>query len=186
MRRTLFNLARAYCAGFAQVLVTCPVDVCITRNISRANPVPDAIIKDMADKFEIPATSHDWERHTIQISSYPLKPNFPWESVIHFCEESIVTPDDTAEKEANRAANLTNLAHQFDLQARKLISEAMKSAATTMNPKTMQILGKDLSALKQLHIASIHKRTCHTDLNSLTEVMEAFQGDLHDHVRRIK
>lgn len=91
MRRTLFNMARTripLCvfiskintnkvthrdsAGFAQVQVTCPIAECISRNASRANPVPENIIRDMAEKFEVPMpTSHEWERHTIQVSSHP-------------------------------------------------------------------------------------------------------------------
>eukprot|EP00026_Physarum_polycephalum_P013030 Phypoly_transcript_13390.p1 GENE.Phypoly_transcript_13390~~Phypoly_transcript_13390.p1 ORF type:complete len:199 (+),score=23.96 Phypoly_transcript_13390:424-1020(+) len=188
MRRTLFNLARGCNAGFAQVHVTCPVEECIARNASRTNPVPESIIRDMAERFEVPApTSHEWERHTIQVPSHPQIPLFPWDTVIRFCGESIAALDDAEGKEADRIANLTSLAHQFDLQARKVVSEVMKEiAATPVNPQILRTLGKDLSALKQLHIAGIHKRTNETNLQALDELLQAFKQDLQQHVREIK
>lgn len=56
----------------------------------------------------------------------------------------------------SRAINLTNMAHQFDLQARKLISLTM-AEMKNHNLSILKALGKELSTLKQQHISAIHK-----------------------------
>ena len=86
-------------------------------------------------------------------------------------------------QEADRAANLSSLAHQFDLQARRAIYEVMKDLTSTpIDTKTARTLGKDLSTLKQLHIASIHK---HANSHTINELVQAFKRDLEEHVLRV-
>lgn len=59
----------------------------------------------------------------------------------------------------------------------------MKSITSSpIEGKAMQKLGKDLSALKQHHIASIHKSKHHIGLH---ELVEEFRRDMQEHVRRI-
>lgn len=183
MRRSYYNLAREYNAGFAQVHVSCPISECLSRNRGRENPVPDNIIHQMYEKFEHPDSTHDWESHTIQLSSHPIFNAFPWKEVMHYCAEPVQVLDES-EKDANRVINLANLAHQFDLQARKAVSSLMQGLSALdppLDPKKVRALGKVLSVTKQQHVSNIHKlETKCANPQVLAALLQDFQRALQE------
>ncbi|CAN7940357.1 unnamed protein product [Ixodes hexagonus] len=67
MRKEWFKLAQNASLGFCQVLVSCPLEEALRRNASRELPVPEATIRVMDSKLELPR-GEPWEELAITVA----------------------------------------------------------------------------------------------------------------------
>jgi len=188
MRRTYFNLARKYHAGFVQMYVDCPLPVCLERNAGRRDPVPEPVLCAVASRFEEPdPVAHAWEKHTVRISSHPRLEEFPWDLVGKFSEEILPEQSDPAEKELSKTINRTNMIHQFDLHLRKIVSTFMSGVNKyTSDLSKVRAIGKELSNLKKQYLAELHKVHLKFMDEILFEALAAkFTQDMHACVEKI-
>lgn len=81
--------------------------------------------------------------------------------------------------------NHTNMVHQFDLKARKLVSLFMSNFKSSDGLK-VRIVGKELSTLKQRYLADLRKlHAKYLDVELLETLAERFQHDMQACVQRI-
>ncbi|TPP58666.1 hypothetical protein FGIG_12154 [Fasciola gigantica] len=122
MRRPFFSLAKQYDCGFATIQCHCSLETCLQRNATRLEPVPEATVIHIVNKFE-PAdeVSNNWERHTCHVNCSSFLTETEISPIIHELLLAISSPFSCAEEDAlreqkslDRQINLNSILHVVD------------------------------------------------------------------------
>ncbi|XP_063077239.1 L-seryl-tRNA(Sec) kinase-like [Engraulis encrasicolus] len=155
MRYEVFQLARQYAVGFCQVYLQCTPELCVSRNSSRAVPLPELVILDMLKRIEPPnPEKNSWEQNSLTLSSSEKLGNHDMQSLtnlISYAFDNPVSPiiDDTEKREMDRESCANSVLHQADQTCRRLVSQAMRTAKEkNTSPENLQSLAKQLNKLK--------------------------------------
>ncbi|KAM9831758.1 L-seryl-tRNA(Sec) kinase [Neosynchiropus ocellatus] len=134
MRYEVFQLARKNSLSFCQVYLQCSLELCISRNQTRPNPVPADVISEMNKRLEAPnPQKNSWEKNSITLNTINNLTVFDIQRVMECIQSAFNDPlspieDNTEQKEADRQKCAASVLHQADRACRRLISEAMKTA----------------------------------------------------------
>lgn len=132
MRYEIYEMAMDFRAGFCEVFVSVDVETAIQRNSIRSKPIPEMIIRRMAQVLEAPLqTERSFERNSLKLSS-------PWSekelqdavamiltALENPCERISSLDRENILLEKTRAQELTkrSVLHQADCMLRKLVGE---------------------------------------------------------------
>uniref|UniRef100_H2TRI0 Phosphoseryl-tRNA kinase n=1 Tax=Takifugu rubripes TaxID=31033 RepID=H2TRI0_TAKRU len=135
MRYEVHQLARKYSLGFCQVYLHCDLELCISRNEKRSQPVQAKVIREMEMRLEPPNPEKNvWEKNSISLTCVCLLSQRVMELIsTALCNPLSPVEDNTVQSEADRLKCATNMLHQADRTCRRLISEAMKTAGGQLN-----------------------------------------------------
>lgn len=62
MRHELYEMIQNQQGIFASIYCDTPLEICLLWNHIRSNPVPDTVINDIAQKFNIPGEKYTWDK----------------------------------------------------------------------------------------------------------------------------
>lgn len=188
MRYQVYQLARKHSAGFCQLFLDCTVELCLQRNRQRNISLPDEIIHVMSRKLERPnPEKNPWEQKSLILDMSECT----WDScrprvmgLIEIALESPVKylPEDTEQKDGDRAIAASNLLHQADQAFRRIVSQTMEKAQGKVPPKEKKVLAKELHRLKGDVLQELRQKTVigscgslHLD-DPLLKIISLFQG----------
>ncbi|PIK58581.1 putative L-seryl-tRNA(Sec) kinase [Apostichopus japonicus] len=141
MRYEYYQLARKYSVGFCQVHISCPINIAISRNAQRPNPISLETYGNMLQKMEEPdMTRATWETNYLIVDGgyefNHLQLSQMWGTINDAFLNPVqpVEEDDIEAKEQSRAASLTSILHQADIILRKCVSESIKNAKSCQKP----------------------------------------------------
>nr|WP_258559128.1 L-seryl-tRNA(Sec) kinase [Methanococcus maripaludis] len=60
-RRDLMNIAKECGINYVTIYLKAPLDLLLKRNIERGKKIPNEVIKNMYEKFDIPGTKYTWD-----------------------------------------------------------------------------------------------------------------------------
>ncbi|KAA0724807.1 L-seryl-tRNA(Sec) kinase [Triplophysa tibetana] len=168
MRHQIYQLARKYSMGFCQVLVRCPLDVCLRRNQCRPLRVPDEVMLQMSERMEPPNESRNsWEQQSLTVDSTESVTDDDVQKLMDLLRSAMENPlrpvqDDCQQKEADRQICATNVLHRADQMCRRLISQAMTSAREDQaSSDVLKDLAKELNELKTHFLKELKKEILH-------------------------
>ncbi|KAJ1139863.1 hypothetical protein NDU88_006226 [Pleurodeles waltl] len=154
MRYQVYQLARKYSAGFCQLFLDCTVELCLQRNHQRNISLPDEIIHAMSRKLERPnPDKNPWEQKSLILDMSECT----WDScrsrvtdLLQIALENPVKylPEETEQKDVDRAIAASNFLHQADQAFRRTVSQTMQMAQGKVPPKEKKVLAKELHRLK--------------------------------------
>lgn len=130
MRNDYLRLCKEYNISFAQIFLTSSLEKSLERNENRFNKVPNQIIKEMREKFEIPKHSNEDGEYILHIDTTKdiiFQDIFP--SILELISISLLNPlfDQNKEKkevsEKDRKETMESILHQSDIKLRKIVSE---------------------------------------------------------------
>lgn len=143
MRRSFFQIARKYEAGYIQIYLNSSLSNILSNNKNRPQHriVSEEIILNMLQKFEVPNKDLYWEKNSFTInldSSIDQKESIPWNDIIECIKKPTqkIKEIDYLEKEKSNLSNLHSIHHQFDLISRKIISNEILNCKDITNKKT--------------------------------------------------
>ncbi|XP_057215018.1 L-seryl-tRNA(Sec) kinase isoform X2 [Triplophysa rosa] len=167
MRYQIYQLARKYSMGFCQVLVRCPLDICLQRNQRRSLRVPDEVMLQMSERMEPPNESRNsWEQQSLTVDSTDSVTEEDVQKLMDLLQSAMENPlrpfqDDCQQKEADRQICATNVLHRADQMCRRLISQAMTSARDQASSDVLKDLAKELNELKTHFLQELKKEMFH-------------------------
>lgn len=134
----------------------CSIECALSRNSVRESPIPSLVLKETADKLELPDahSKHSvWEDNAVFLNTEhgEIDCALVWSQLVMFFNSALPEEPDNSQKEASRQACSTNVAHQFDLFARKIISFSLASTAHA----TAKAAAPQLSELKARFLVGI-------------------------------
>lgn len=166
MRKEAYNIAREVRCAFVQVHISCPVDLCLERNMIRAAElqVMDSVIQKMHGAFDAPRPEvHPWEANTIAVDTQSLRMDSDGISRIfnQILEASSVPPllpETTVDLTRSRhvdgqKSNQESVAHMYDRWSRNILSKTMK----ILRDKQVEdaSVGKKLNAERRLGLDAL-------------------------------
>ncbi|XP_037134199.1 L-seryl-tRNA(Sec) kinase isoform X1 [Syngnathus acus] len=164
MRYEVFQLARKYSLGFCQVYVQCRLDLCLSRNETRPQPVPAEVIAEMAKRLESPnPRKNTWEAKSIMVDTANDLSERDIQGVMELISSALYDPlspveDDDEQKETDRQKCAASVVHQADQACRRLISDAMKKArGTGTSSQHMRSLATQLSESKAQFLQDLRR-----------------------------
>ncbi|XP_078500121.1 L-seryl-tRNA(Sec) kinase [Lissotriton helveticus] len=188
MRYQVYQLARKHSAGFCQLFLDCTVELCLQRNHQRNISLPDEIIHVMSRKLERPnPEKNPWEQKSLILDMSECT----WDScrprvmdLMQIALESPVKylPEDTEQKDVDRAIAASSLLHQADQAFRRIVSQTMEKAQGKVPPKEKKVLAKELHRLKGDILQELRQKavigpcsSLHLD-DPLSKIIFVFQG----------
>ncbi|TWW81970.1 L-seryl-tRNA(Sec) kinase [Takifugu flavidus] len=164
MRYEVHQLARKYSLGFCQVYLHCDLELCISRNEKRSQPVQAKVIREMEMRLEPPNPEKNvWEKNSISLTSMDVFSKSDIQRVMELISTALCNPlspveDNTVQSEADRLKCATNMLHQADQTCRRLISEAMKTAGENgVSSGQMRTLSAQLSESKATFLRDLRR-----------------------------
>uniref|UniRef100_UPI00358E3008 L-seryl-tRNA(Sec) kinase isoform X2 n=1 Tax=Myxine glutinosa TaxID=7769 RepID=UPI00358E3008 len=137
MRYEVYQLAREVSAGFIQIFLNCPLELCLKRNASRIVPVPVMVLQTMAERLEVPdVEQRDWERESLHLDTSIVVPDVQIDMIMARIARAMENPvpaiedSDSLEKAQSRAECGASLVHQVDVALRRCVSDTLKQLAT--------------------------------------------------------
>ncbi|KAF5894067.1 L-seryl-tRNA(Sec) kinase, partial [Clarias magur] len=134
MRYQVFQLARRRSAGFCQLYLRCPLEVCLHRNRVRGQPVSDDVITEMANRMEPPnSEKNPWEKNSVTVDTTHTVTHTHIQELLQVISSAVENPlspvqDDSEQREADRQRCACSVLHQVDQVCRRLVSQAMLTA----------------------------------------------------------
>ncbi|XP_066521857.1 L-seryl-tRNA(Sec) kinase isoform X2 [Hoplias malabaricus] len=164
MRYEVYQLARKYSVGFCQVFLHCPVDVCLSRNQDRGQPVSDEVIVEMSKRMEPPnAVKNQWEQSSLTLNSTSNLTDINIQNLLQLMTLALENPlspvqDDSEQRDADRERCASSVVHQADQACRRLVSQAMVTARESkVPPEVLRALAKDLSEQKSVFLEDLRR-----------------------------
>lgn len=165
MRYEVYQLARRHSLGFCQVYVKCPVESCISRNQSRARPVPCQVIENMARHMEPPNPDrHPWEQSSVSLDTTGDFTEETWPTLMELLSAALGNPlspvqDNTEQREADRLSCANSVVHQADQTCRRLVSQTMQRARENqISSDHMRLLAAELNKSKTRFLQDLRKQ----------------------------
>ncbi|XP_043087064.1 L-seryl-tRNA(Sec) kinase isoform X2 [Puntigrus tetrazona] len=168
MRYQVQQLARKYGVGFCQVFLQCPLHVCLQRNRSRPQPVPDDVLLQMCERMEPPnEIRNPWEQQSLTLDSTDGIADGHVQKLMDLLASALENPrspvqDETQQKEADRLICASSVLHRADQTCRRLVSQALSSAREGQaSPDEQKALAKALTELKTAFLQELKKDVLH-------------------------
>ncbi|KAL7869659.1 hypothetical protein AOLI_G00136470 [Acnodon oligacanthus] len=167
MRYEVYQLARKYSTGFCQVYLHCPVEVCLSRNQDRGQPVPDEVIVEMSKRIEPPnAQKNHWEQSSLTLTSTDIT-DTDIQKLFQLMFSALENPlspfqDDSEQRLADRERCASSVVHQADQACRRLVSQAMLTARESKaSSEVLRVLAKDLNEQKGHFLQELRRHILH-------------------------
>ncbi|XP_036427862.1 LOW QUALITY PROTEIN: L-seryl-tRNA(Sec) kinase-like [Colossoma macropomum] len=167
MRYEVYQLARKYSTGFCQLYLHCPLEVCLSRNQDRGQPVPDEIIVEMSKRIEPPnAQKNQWEQSSLTLISTDIT-DTDIQKLLQLMSSALENPlspfqDDSEQRAADREHCASSVVHQADQACRRLVSQAMLTARESKaSSEVLRVLAKDLSEQKGHFLQELRRHVLH-------------------------
>ncbi|KAM9462990.1 L-seryl-tRNA(Sec) kinase [Clarias gariepinus] len=155
MRYQVFQLARRRSAGFCQLYLRCPLELCLHRNRVRGQLVSDDVIIEMAKRIEPPnSEKNPWEKNSVTVDTTHTVTHTHIQELLQVIFSAVENPlspvqDDSEQREADRQLCACSVVHQVDQVCRRLVSQAMITArACTQSAEDLKSLARALSEEK--------------------------------------
>ncbi|XP_028817772.1 L-seryl-tRNA(Sec) kinase [Denticeps clupeoides] len=164
MRYEVHQLARKHSLGFCQVYLDCPAQLCLSRNQSREQPLPNEVIMEMTKRLEPPDPERNpWERRSLILSSSEDLTEHGMQKLAELVSSAFDHPlspveDDSEQREADRQNCANSVLHQADQASRRLVSEAMCAGRVHgLSSESLRLLAKDLNESKTGFLQDLRK-----------------------------
>ncbi|XP_069468116.1 L-seryl-tRNA(Sec) kinase [Ambystoma mexicanum] len=170
MRYEVYQLARKHSAGFCQFFLDCPVESCLKRNRKRTSSLPDETIQLMSRKLERPnPEKNPWEQRSLCLDISECTWNKKVRELLQLALETPVKylPENTEQKDADRAISASNLLHQTDQAFRRIVSQTMKKAEGKVPATEKKLLAAKLNRLKGEHLEELRQSSAAGPLDHL-------------------
>lgn len=135
MRYQVYQLARKYSTGYAQIYFPVDVKEALERNTHRNFPVADDVIVSMSSKIDVPSAQNSWEALTTEWTAEDYsQQNFC--KVVTLIEQALhnpvtlVTDNLESERQESRSVSCKSLLHQSDCILRHLMTDFVTTLKT--------------------------------------------------------
>ncbi|WP_287585398.1 AAA family ATPase [Candidatus Borrarchaeum sp.] len=142
MRHDLREIALEMNVPFAILYVSTPREVALSWNEKRGLPIPQEVIEDAFNKFDIPGKDYEWDRPLLVVDLSVVNPKTAAKEAVNLVRDLLLKPSIREAKTVVEPSDEEKQKEAIDQLTRKIISE-------TIVYKKNEELAKNLSEVRR-------------------------------------
>ncbi len=141
MRHDLREIALEIKVPFAIIYISTPREVALSWNKKRGLPIPQEVIEDAFNKFDIPGKDYDWDRPILTADLSTIDPEDVANDAVNLIQNLLSKPSVSEIKTVAEPSEVDKYKQSIDQLTRRIISE-------TIAYKKNEELAKNLSNVR--------------------------------------
>jgi tRNA uridine 5-carbamoylmethylation protein Kti12 len=142
MRHDLRKIALEMNVPFAILYVSTPRDVALSWNEKRGLPIPQEVIEDAFNKFDIPGKDYEWDNPLLTVDLSVVEPETAAKEAVTLVKDLLLKPSIIKDSTSREPSDEDRQKEAIDQLTRKIISG-------TMAYKKNEELAKNLSEIRR-------------------------------------
>lgn len=142
MRHDLREIALKISVPFAIIYISTPREVALSWNEKRGLPIPQEVIEDAFNKFDIPGKDYEWDNPLLTVDLSAVKPKTAAKETVILIEDLLLKPSTEEARTVIEPSKEDRQKEAIDKLTRKIISE-------TIADKKNEELAKNLSEVRR-------------------------------------